>query len=280
MKTTDIQDLIPQVLSDQIITEIETKYDFMNDDLLTVYDKAEIRPGRSLDLPVRSRIGLMQDKEEGESMAYDSFTSSKITITPQVKALKFNYTMEAGGGYLGDLGADIVNDLSLSAIRTIDKMRFETLQTVDSSNDFDRSTKTINYEDLVELFSLEAYERPNDFVFFVSNKQLKQLKTMKDDNGNYILLQANNGQVLKDGVVGYIDGIEVRVARSIVPNDGVFENFLVEKGAIAWVPVKDFTVKLEEDNDKLVYWVYSHFVAGTALQPNKTVRRVIFAENA
>jgi len=278
MKTTDIKDLIPRVLSDQIITEIETKYDFMNDDLLTVYNKAEVRPGRVLELPVRSRIGLMQDKEEGESMAYDSFTSSKLTITPRTKALKFDYTMEAGGGYLGDLGADIVNDLSLSAIRTIDKMRFETLQTVDSSNDFDRSTNTINYEDLVELFSLEAYERPNDFVFFVSNKQLKQLKTMKDDNRNYILLQANNGQVLKDGVVGYIDGIEVRVAKSILPNDNIFENFLVEKGAIAWVPAKDFTVKLEEDNDKLVYWVYSHFVAGTALQPNKIVRRVKFAE--
>ena len=211
-------------------------------------------------------------------MAEDSFTTSKITITPKVKALKVSYTMEASGGYMGNLGEDIVSDLSASAIRTIDKMKYEALQTVDSSNDFDRSTKTINYEDLVELFSLEAYERPSDFVFFVSNKQLKQLKTMKDDNGNYILLQANNGQILKDGVVGYIDGIEVRVAKSILPNNGVFENFLVEKGAIAWVPSKGFTVKLKEDNDKLLYWVYYHFVAGTALQPNKVVRRVKFAE--
>lgn len=279
MTKADVINFIPQILEAGIVLGVPKYFDFWKDNLLTVYNRPDMQPGRTLDLPTRGTFGLLQEKAEGADMAEDSFSTGKIQVTPIVRALKVSFTLEAGGGYNGNLAQDIEDGLTLSLAKTLDQSVFDRIKSVSAAGDIDKSANTINTDDLSEVMASMQMRDPSTFTLFVSYNQLHQLRTLKDANGNSVWAPINLADAQTTGQIGTVYGIKVVPSEKIVADTGVVDTYIVEDGAVGLVWAnRNVHLDSEIDKSKLIYWTFLDSVYETFLMPNLKVQRVKFKE--
>lgn len=276
MLKADVLAFIPQVLAGGIVTGLKEEFDFNQAKIITVIDRDDMVPGRTLDIPIRGQVGRLQVKAEGDAMAKSSFATSKIQITPTVKALEVEFSLEAQA-YQGDLAQDITNALVYSMADTLDNDIFERVDTISNANDIDNSSTLINFDDLSSVFTTMKISKFNTYTLFVAWEQLNTLRTLKDANGNPVWADVNLADIQITGQVGYIFGVKVVATDKIVEKTGTFHNYVVEDGAVGlvWTNRK---MNLDSDYNKhtLMYSVMLDTVYETFVMPNKSIQRVIF----
>lgn len=278
MTKADIQNFIPEILADGIVLGMISQFDFYKDNLIQVVNRPDMAAGRQLKVPTRTIIGLLQDKTEGLDMQEDKFTTDSILITPTVKALKVPYSLEANGGYDGDLGSVVEADLTAASVKTLDNSIFVEISSVPGASDIDKSTQTINFEDISAAMATLQIADPTKFTLFVSYNQMHQLRILKDSNGNSVWAPVNLADVQVRGQVGTIYGIKVVASNKIVANAGVVRNFLVEDSAVMLVWGNQLFLEAEKDFSKQVFITYATMVYGTELDPSRKVKGIKFKE--
>lgn len=280
LKKNDIDNFIPQILADSIILGLGDKLDFRNNNLITEFSE-ELAPGRVIEIPIRGRLGKFKTKAEGEAMDTDNFSTDKMEIIPEIKALQSDYTLEAAGGYRGDLENEIIMDLTDSAVDTITEDIYQVIKNVEDTDDYDKNDEKISYNHILKVIAKNRIKDRDKYTLIIGFDQLPEIEALKDENGNNVFKYVNDGESIKNGFQGYVAGIKVHATSRILPDDNKIESYLVEDGAVgvAWAESDPLNLDADIDKSKLTYSVYAHYLMGLGLLPNKTVQRMIFKED-
>lgn len=279
MTKNDVAALVPQVLADDILIGFQTNFDFLNGKFITLIENPDLRPGRTEDIPTRGALGMFQTKAENEPMATSSFSTNKVTVTPVVKALEVDFTLEANGGYRGNLEADITAALQESFNKTVDNDIFETIDGIADTDDVDKATETISLAGVMEALSTMKVKDKSKLNFLINFHQEYQLITLKDEAGNLLFKGLNGTNPIIEGHIGYFLGMKVIVTDKVVKDvSGVISNYIVEDGAVGMAWAKDLFIDKDDNKSKLTYSIYAHTVYATFVHPDKKIQRVLFAE--
>lgn len=251
--------------------------EFYNEDIVKVYDNADLAIGRELTIATGGEIEELVEKAEGEAMATGTYGVTAISVRPTVKARKVPISAEAAGAFNTDLLKDVENGLVQAYRKTMNTNVFNRIKST-ATVAIDKSTVEISLEEIVNAMALMEISDGSELVLYVSHKQVAQLRNLKDVNGNSVWAPELLAEQQKTGVIGSIYGVKVRVSKLIVPSSGVVTNYLVEKQVVGMVFAGKNTVnvsgKFNEDN--LEYTIYTHIVCESYLPSNKKIQPIKF----
>lgn len=269
----------PKVVEEPLKEGFNKILDFYNGGTVKVIKKAGIVPNVPYEIPIVGSLPNFQTKDEGVEMMSASFNTNSKLVTPKIKALAVDFTLESGGAYFGsmdELEEHIVDSLQNSFTNTIEADTLGIITTVATTNDVDASAKIINVDDFSLAISKAKSKNKGDLKFFISYAQEHQVRTMKDANGNYLFVEKYDE---KDGSIGTIFGVKIVVSDLVVAYAGTYDNYLVQDGSVGFLYGTD-ALKLDSDVNKkaLTYSILAHACYKPFLMPTGKIVRVQFKE--
>ena len=210
----------PEVVSDMINAKVSKKA--VMSGYIKVDSTLQGAPGSTVTVPRWGYIGEAVDLVEGQTIDTTkmAFTTAQYGIKKIGKGVMLTDEAQLSG-YGNPMGT-ATNQIAMSISEKLDNDRVAVLY--DSQNVVDASTAAIKYSavvDGVDAFGEEAQSRK---VILIHSKQLTQLR--KD--AEFLAADKLGTELLTNGAIGRIAGVDVVVSNKVKLEDGVYYNPIIK----------------------------------------------------
>ena len=223
MAQTKIANLInPQVMADMISATLPKQIKFSP---IAKIDRTLVgRPGDTITVPKYAYFGDASDVAEGEAMDPALLTASTTTVKVKKAGKAIELTDESLLSGYGDPANEGTRQLTMSIAAKVDNDCLDTLYTAPLTSD--QSTTVIGYEGIVKAnatFGDESDEAMNKVIYIHPDQE----QTIRLDE-NFMDKNKYGLEVVMDGAIGKIAGIEVKKSKKIAKDDsGNWKNPIV-----------------------------------------------------
>ena len=210
----------PEVVTDMINAKVEKKA------VMTGYIKVDSTlsgtPGSTVTIPRWGYIGEAVDLAEGQPIDVTkmAFTTAQYGIKKIGKGVMLTDEAQLSG-YGNPMGT-ATNQIALSILEKLDNDRVEVLY--DSKNIFDASTAAIKYSAVVDGVDMFGEEQESRKVILIHSKQKTQLRKDPD----YLAADKLGAELLANGAIGRIAGVDVVVSNKVKQEGGVYFNPIIK----------------------------------------------------
>lgn len=210
----------PQVVSDMINAKVAKKAAM--EGYIKVDNTLEGTPGSKVTIPRWGYIGDAEDYEEGQpidttKMAY---TTAEYGIKKIGKGVRLTDEAQLSG-YGKPMGT-AVSQIAMSINSKLDNDRVDVLY--DAKNVCDKSDATIKYASVVDGVDMFNEEEESKKVMLIHSKQKTQLR--KDPE--FLAAEKIGAELLVNGAIGRIAGVDVKVSNKVKLEDGVYYNPIIK----------------------------------------------------
>lgn len=237
---TKLNNLInPEVMADYIEDHLLESISFA--DLAEVDTTLAGTDGDTITLPKYAYIGDASDVGEGEAIDAELLTASSVKVKVKKAAKGISITDEAALGGYGDPIGEANRQLTLAIAQKVDKDCKDVLDGIGTAMTSDQSAEVLSAAAIAEaLVKLgEMADAPKALI--ISPAQLAQLRRDPD----YMNASEVATSLLMDGSYGMIWGCNILVKNCIVPDSGVFTNYIVMPGAVKIFIKRDTNVEVD-----------------------------------
>lgn len=210
----------PEVVSDMINAKVAKKA------VMTGYIKVDSTlsgvPGSTVTIPRWGYIGEAVDLEEGQPIDTTkmAFTTAPYGIKKIGKGVMLTDEAQLSG-YGNPMGT-ATNQIALSISEKLDNDRVAVLY--ESQNIVDASTAAIKYSAIVDGVDMFGEEEESRKVILIHSKQKTQLR--KD--GDFLAADKIGSELLTNGAIGRIAGVDVVVSNKVKLEEGVYYNPIIK----------------------------------------------------
>ena len=210
----------PEVVTDMINAKVEKKA------VMTGYIKVDSTlsgtPGSTVTIPRWGYIGEAVDLEEGQSIDVTkmAFTTAQYGIKKIGKGVMLTDEAQLSG-YGNPMGT-ATNQIALSISEKLDNDRVEVLY--GSKNVVDASSAAIKYSAIVDGVDMFGEEQESRKVILIHSKQKTQLRKDAD----FLAADKLGAELLTNGAIGRIAGVDVVVSNKVKLEDGVYFNPIIK----------------------------------------------------
>lgn len=210
----------PEVVSDMINAKVSKKA------VMSGYIKVDSTlsgtPGSTVTVPRWGYIGEAVDLVEGQTIDTTkmAFTTAQYGIKKIGKGVMLTDEAQLSG-YGNPMGT-ATNQIAMSISEKLDNDRVAVLY--DSQNVVDASTAAIKYTAVVDGVDAFGEEQQSRKVILIHSKQMTQLR--KDSE--FLAADKLGAELLTDGAIGRIAGVDVVVSNKVKLEDGVYYNPIIK----------------------------------------------------
>lgn len=210
----------PEVVSDMINAKVANKA------VMSGYIKVDSSlsgvPGSTITVPRWGYIGEAVDLEEGQPIDTTkmAFTTAQYGIKKIGKGVMLTDEAQLSG-YGNPMGT-ATNQIALSISEKLDNDRVAVLY--ESKNIVDASTAAIKYTAIVDGVDMFGEEEESRKVILIHSKQKTQLRKDTD----FIAADKIGPELLTNGAIGRIAGVDVVVSNKVKLEDGVYFNPIIK----------------------------------------------------
>ena len=210
----------PEVVSDMINAKVSKKA------VMSGYIKVDNTlsgvPGSTVTVPRWGYIGEAVDLAEGQPIDTTkmAFTTAQYGIKKIGKGVMLTDEAQLSG-YGNPMGT-ATNQIALSITEKLDNDRVEVLY--ESKNVFDASAAAIKYTAIVDGVDMFGEEEESRKVILIHSKQKTQLRKDAD----FIAADKIGAELLTNGAIGRIAGVDVVVSNKVKLEDGVYFNPIIK----------------------------------------------------
>lgn len=210
----------PEVVSDMINAKVTKKA------VMSGYIKVDSTlsgvPGSTVTIPRWGYIGEAVDLVEGQPIDTTkmAFTTAQYGIKKIGKGVMLTDEAQLSG-YGNPMGT-ATNQIALSISEKLDNDRVAVLY--DSKNVVDASTAAIKYTAIVDGVDMFGEEEESRKVILIHSKQKTQLRKDAD----FIAADKIGTELLTNGAIGRIAGVDVVVSNKVKLEDGVYYNPIIK----------------------------------------------------
>ena len=227
---TRIADLInPQVLGDMISAELEHAIAFAP--LATVGTRLEGRAGNTITMPKFGYIGDAVDVEEGEDIPISKMETSETEVTIKKAGKGVELTDEAVLNGYGDNVGEAKNQIVMALANKIDNDMLTKLKTATLT-----STGSMSVASLITARAKFGEKVNQPAVVVMNSTNYAKIATE-------ILSLENTDNVLMNGVVGKVGGLQVAISDKLTNT----EAYIVAAGALGLVYKRRVMVETDRD---------------------------------
>jgi len=210
----------PEVVSDMINAKVAKKA--VMSGYIKVDNTLQGTPGSTVTVPRWGYIGEAVDLVEGQ--AIDTTKMAYTTAAYGIKKIGKGVmlTDEAQlSGYGNPMGT-ATNQIAMSISEKLDNDRVAVLY--ESQNVFDASTAVIKYSAIVDGVDMFGEEEESRKVILIHSKQKTQLRKDAD----FLAADKLGSELLTNGAIGRIAGVDVVVSNKVKLEDGVYYNPIIK----------------------------------------------------
>ena len=210
----------PQVVSDMINAKVTHKA------VMSGYIKVDSTlqgvPGSTVTIPRWGYIGEAVDLVEGQPIDTTkmAFTTAQYGIKKIGKGVMLTDEAQLSG-YGNPMGT-ATNQIAMSISEKLDNDRVAVLY--ESKNEFDASTAAIKYSAIVDGVDMFGEEQESRKVILIHSKQKTQLRKDAD----FIAADKIGAELLTNGAIGRIAGVDVVVSNKVKLEGGVYFNPIIK----------------------------------------------------
>ena len=210
----------PEVVSDMINAKVAKKA------VMSGYIKVDSTlsgvPGSTITVPRWGYIGEAVDLEEGQPIDTTkmAFTTAQYGIKKIGKGVMLTDEAQLSG-YGNPMGT-ATNQIALSISEKLDNDRVAVLY--ESQNVVDASTAAIKYTAIVDGVDMFGEEEESRKVILIHSKQKTQLRKDAD----FLAADKIAPELLTNGAIGRIAGVDVVVSNKVKLEDGVYFNPIIK----------------------------------------------------
>lgn len=210
----------PEVVSDMINAKVTKKA------VMSGYIKVDSTlsgvPGSTVTIPRWGYIGEAVDLVEGQPIDTTkmAFTTAQYGIKKIGKGVMLTDEAQLSG-YGNPMGT-ATNQIALSISEKLDNDRVAVLY--DSKNVVDASTAAIKYTAIVDGVDMFGEEEESRKVILIHSKQKTQLRKDAD----FIAADKIGAELLTNGAIGRIAGVDVVVSNKVKLEGGVYYNPIIK----------------------------------------------------
>ena len=210
----------PEVVSDMINAKVTKKA------VMSGYIKVDSTlsgvPGSTVTIPRWGYIGEAVDLVEGQPIDTTkmAFTTAQYGIKKIGKGVMLTDEAQLSG-YGNPMGT-ATNQIALSISEKLDNDRVAVLY--DSKNVVDASTAAIKYTAIVDGVDMFGEEEESRKVILIHSKQKTQLRKDAD----FIAADKIGTELLTNGAIGRIAGVDVVVSNKVKLEEGVYYNPIIK----------------------------------------------------
>ena len=210
----------PEVVSDMINAKVAKKA------VMSGYIKVDNTlsgvPGSTITVPRWGYIGEAVDLVEGQAIDTTkmAFTTAQYGIKKIGKGVMLTDEAQLSG-YGNPMGT-ATNQIAMSISEKLDNDRVAVLY--DSKNVFDASSAAIKYTAIVDGVDMFGEEEESRKVILIHSKQKTQLRKDAD----FIAADKIGAELLTNGAIGRIAGVDVVVSNKVKLEDGVYFNPIIK----------------------------------------------------
>ena len=210
----------PEVVSDMINAKVSKKA------VMSGYIKVDSTlngvPGSTITVPRWGYIGEAVDLEEGQPIDTTkmAFTTAQYGIKKIGKGVMLTDEAQLSG-YGNPMGT-ATNQIAMSISEKLDNDRVAVLY--ESKNVFDASTAAIKYTAIVDGVDMFGEEEESRKVILIHSKQKTQLRKDAD----FIAADKIGTELLTNGAIGRIAGVDVVVSNKVKLEEGVYFNPIIK----------------------------------------------------
>ena len=210
----------PEVVSDMINAKVSKKA--VMSGYIKVDDTLQGVPGSTVTIPRWGYIGEAVDLVEGQPIDTTkmAFTTAQYGIKKIGKGVMLTDEAQLSG-YGNPMGT-ATNQIAMSISEKLDNDRVAVLY--ESKNVVDASTAAIKYTAIVDGVDMFGEEEESRKVILIHSKQKTQLRKDAD----FIAADKIGAELLTNGAIGRIAGVDVVVSNKVKLEDGVYFNPIIK----------------------------------------------------
>lgn len=238
--TTDL--FIPEVIGNEIQAKLT--------DLIKFSPYAEIDTtlvgvaGDEVTLPVYTYIGDAEDVEEGAAIPFSKLTQTTKKVKIKKAGRGTDITDESLLIAFGDPLGESIKQLALAIASKVDNDVILTLKAIGPKMTVDFSNKVINADSIADGLVKFGEEVEGTNIMFIAPEQLATIRKSED----WIPASEMNAELRLSGAVGQIFNTQFVISNKVKADaNGVYENFLIRKGALKIYLKRDVVVETDRD---------------------------------